>query len=81
MLILSTWDTPTAQFSVWLAQRLPWLNGYMQSLIVWTKSCSRLTLPNQASLWLTLRVCVLSALIHGPIALLEFIQSILAICG
>jgi cellulose synthase/poly-beta-1,6-N-acetylglucosamine synthase-like glycosyltransferase len=81
MLTLPTWETPTTQFSVWLPQRSRWLKGYMQTLIVWTRAPSRLTLANQASLWLTLGVSVLSALIHGPIALLVLIQSILAVCG
>jgi cellulose synthase/poly-beta-1,6-N-acetylglucosamine synthase-like glycosyltransferase len=81
MLTLPTWETPTTQFSVWLPQRSRWLKGYMQTLIVWTRAPSRLTLANQASLWLTLGVSVLSALIHGPIALMVLIQSILAVCG
>ncbi len=81
MLTLPTWETPTARFSVWLPQRSRWLKGYMQTLIVWTKSRSGLSLAGQASLWLTLGVSVLSALIHGPIALLLLAQSILAICG
>ena len=81
MLTLPTWETPTARFSVWLPQRSRWLKGYMQTLIVWTKSRSGLSLANQASLWLTLGVSVLSALIHGPIALLLLVQSILAVCG
>jgi cellulose synthase/poly-beta-1,6-N-acetylglucosamine synthase-like glycosyltransferase len=81
MLTLQTWETPTARFSVWLPQRSRWLKGYMQTLIVWTKSRSRLNLADQASLWLTLGVSVLSALIHGPIALMVLIQSILAVCG
>lgn len=81
MLTLPTWETPTARFSVWLPQRSRWLKGYMQTLIVWTKCHSRLSIANQASLWLTLGVSVLSALIHGPIALLLLVQSILAVCG
>ena len=81
ILTLPTWETPTSQFSAWLPQRSRWLKGYMQTLIVWTKSHSGLSLAGQASLWLTLGVSVLSALIHGPIALLLLAQSILAICG
>ncbi|MEY4255580.1 MAG: hypothetical protein RLZZ141_807 [Pseudomonadota bacterium] len=81
MLTLPTWETPTARFSVWLPQRSRWLKGYMQTLIVWTNSRSGLSLADQASLWLTLGVSVLSALIHGPIALLLLVQSILAVCG
>jgi cellulose synthase/poly-beta-1,6-N-acetylglucosamine synthase-like glycosyltransferase len=81
ILTLPTWETPTSQFRAWLPQRSRWLKGYMQTLIVWTRHPSRLTLSNQLSLWLTLGVSVLSALIHGPIALLVLIQSILAVCG
>ena len=81
ILTLPTWETPTSQFSAWLPQRSRWLKGYMQTLIVWTKSRSGLSLADQASLWLTLGVSVLSALIHGPIALLLLVQSILAIFG
>ena len=81
ILTLPTWETPTSQFSAWLPQRSRWLKGYMQTLIVWTKSRSGLSLADQASLWLTLGVSVLSALIHGPIALLLLVQSFLAICG
>ena len=81
MLTFPTWEPPTSRFGVWLPQRSRWLKGYMQTLIVWTRRRSGLTLPHQLSLWLTLGVSVLSALIHGPIALLLLIQSILALCG
>lgn len=81
MLTLPTWETPTSDFRIWLPQRSRWLKGYIQTLIVWSRSSSRLSMTDQAVLWLTLGVSVLSAMIHGPIALLLVFQSVLAVCG
>jgi glycosyltransferase XagB len=81
MLSLPTWETPTASYRVWLPQRSRWLKGYLQTLIVWTRQNHRLGLKDQASLWLTLGVSVLSAGLHGPIALLLLVQTVLALLG
>lgn len=81
MLRLPTWETPTACFRDWLPQRSRWLKGYLQTLIVWTRHHDRLGLKDQVSLWLTLGVSVLSAGLHGPVALLLLIQSALALIG
>lgn len=81
MLHLPTWETPTGSFQHWLPQRARWLKGYLQTLVVWSGSGHRLPASQQAALWMTLGVAVLSATVHGPISLWLVIETARALLG
>jgi cellulose synthase/poly-beta-1,6-N-acetylglucosamine synthase-like glycosyltransferase len=81
LLTLPTFETPTRSFAAWLPQRARWLKGYLQTLFVWTRAPGRLNIPDQVTLWITLGLSVLSALIHAPLMLWLLVQTGLAMAG
>jgi len=81
LLRLPTYETPTRSFRAWLPQRARWLKGYLQTLLVWTRAPGRLNVQDQITLWVTLGLSVLSALIHAPLMLWLLLQTVFAITG
>ena len=81
LLRLPTYETPTRSFRAWLPQRARWLKGYLQTLLVWTRAPGRLTLQDQITLWMTLGLSVLSALIHAPLMAWLVFQTAQAMTG
>lgn len=81
LLTLPTYETPTRRFAAWLPQRARWLKGYLQTLFVWTRAPGRLNIPDQVTLWMTLGLSVLSALIHAPLMFWLLVQTGLAMAG
>ena len=74
MIAPPTLEAPPEQIRVWLAQRSRWLKGFLQTWLVLMRtpaaSLREMGLAGFVSMQLTLGAAILSAVVHGPWALL-----------
>jgi len=76
-----TLEAPPTRMSQWLPQRARWLKGFIQTLAVHLRTPGGLRPLTALSLFSTIGLTVISALVHAPLAVWLLVNLSLALAG